>query len=54
MVITVKKSTEKQEIDQLLLNIQPRKLFQAKQFVGKVKWGEDALDYQKRLRNEWN
>ena len=54
MVITVKKSTKKQEIEQLLFQLQPRKLFSAKQFVGKLKWGEDALEYQKRIRNEWD
>jgi len=54
MVITVKKSTKKQEIEKLLFQLQPRKLFRAKQFAGKLKWGEDALEYQKRIRNEWD
>jgi hypothetical protein len=54
MVITVKKSSKKQEIEQLLYQLQPRKLFRAKQFAGKLKWSEDALEYQKRIRDEWN
>ena len=53
MVITIKKDTNNQEIDELLLNLKPRKQFYSKQFLGKVKWGEDALEYQKRIRNEW-
>jgi len=53
MVITIKKDTNNQEIDELLLNLKPRKQFSSKQFLGKIKWGEDALEYQKRIRNEW-
>jgi len=53
MVITIKKDTNNQEIDELLLNLKPRKQFSSKQFLGKIKWGEDALEYQKKIRNEW-
>ena len=53
MVITIKKDTNNQEIEKLLLSFKPRKRFSSKQFLGKIKWGEDALEYQKRLRDEW-
>jgi hypothetical protein len=54
MVITIKKDTNNQEIEKLLLSFKPRKQFSSQQFLGKIKWGEDALEYQKRIRNEWN
>ena len=54
MVITVKKDTSNQEVDKILLSLKPRKQFRSKMFLGKIKWGEDGLEYQKRIRNEWN
>jgi hypothetical protein len=29
------------------------KPFPSEMFLGKIKWGEDALQYQKRVRKEW-
>jgi len=62
MVIEINESLDFQEIDNMLLSLQPNqhvlanppKPFQAEKFLGKVKWGEDALKYQKRIRNEWD
>jgi hypothetical protein len=54
MVITIDKDTSNQEIDKMLLSLKPRKLFRSKLFLGKIKWGEDALEYQKRIRDEWD
>ena len=54
MVITIKKDTNNQEIDKILLSLKPRKQFSSKQFLGKIKWGEDALEYQKKIRDEWD
>jgi hypothetical protein len=54
MLITIKKENGKQEVDKLLANLKPRKVFQSKKFLGRLKWGEDALLYQKRLRDEWD
>jgi hypothetical protein len=53
MVITIKKESGKLEVDKLLADLKPRKVFQSKKFLGKLKWGEEALQYQKRLRDEW-
>jgi len=61
MVIKINKSSDFKEIDNLLLSLQPSQHvitnppppFPAENFVGKVKWGEDALEYQKRIRDEW-
>ena len=54
MVITIKKDTTNQEVNKIILNFKPRKRFSSKLFLGKIKWGEDALAYQKRIRNEWD
>ena len=54
MIITIKKDTNIQEVNKILSGLQPRKTFKSKRFLGKIKWGEDALQYQKRLRNEWD
>ena len=54
MVITINKNTNNQEIDKMLLSLKPRKQFQSDMFLGKIKWGEDGLQYQKRIRNEWD
>ena len=54
MVITINKNTRHQEIEKMLLRLKPRKLFHSKTFLGKIKWGEDGLEYQKRIRDEWN
>ena len=53
MRIIINKDTDFQEVDKLLSNLKSRKAFKSKKFLGKIKWGEDALAYQKRLRNEW-
>jgi hypothetical protein len=53
MVLTVGKDTSNQEIGEMLAVLKPRKQFQSQQFLGKIKWGEDALKYQKRVRDEW-
>ena len=54
MVISIKKDTNSQEIDEFLMRMKPRKQFSSKKFLGKIKWGEDALEYQKRIRDEWS
>jgi hypothetical protein len=48
MLIPIKKETDRQEIDKILISLKPRKAFQAKKFLGKLKWGEDACQYQKK------
>ena len=53
MVIEIKKAMSKAEVQRALANIPSRKNLNAKQFVGTVKWPEDPLTYQKRLRDEW-
>jgi hypothetical protein len=54
MVLTIKKGMEKEQLDLELKKIQRRKVLVASKHLGKVKWNEDPLEYQKRLRDEWN
>ena len=56
MNIRVNKNSDFQEIDKILSNLMPnpRKVFCSEKFLGKIKWGEDALEYQKRIRDEWD
>lgn len=54
MVLTVKKGMETKKLDEALRKIKHSKKLNAKLHLGKVKWGEDALVYQKRLRDGWD
>lgn len=54
MILTIKKGMEKKKLNEALSKIKYSKKFDAKRHLGKVKWGEDALDFQKRLRDEWD
>ena len=55
MVITIDKDSDFKKTDKMLLNLMPsRKIFRSDKFLGKVKWGTDALEYQKKIRNEWD
>ena len=56
MVIVIKKGSGKKEIQNALAKLKPQKKdgFDAKKHAGKVVWKEDPLEYQKKLRNEWD
>ena len=54
MTATVKKIKTAKTLADALNKVKPVKKFDAQKHVGKVKWGEDALEYQKRIRNEWD
>lgn len=51
MILTIKKGMEKKKLNEALSKIKYSKKFDAKRHLGKVKWGEDALDFQKRMRD---
>jgi len=57
MVTTIKKGASKEEIKSLFLKIERRrggkKGFDAYKFCGVIKFNENALEIQKKLRNEW-
>jgi len=54
MVLTLKKGMSKKKLNEVLRKIKHTKKLDAKLHLGKVKWNEDALAYQKRLRDEWD
>lgn len=53
MVIEIKKTMSKADMQRILAQIQAGKKLNARRFVGTVKWEQDPLAYQKQLRNEW-
>lgn len=53
MVIVIDKNTSKKELERKLKEIGATKVLDAKKFAGKINWGEDALRFQKRMRDEW-
>lgn len=54
MVIEIKKTMSKADIQRALAQLPTgRKQLDAKRFAGKVKWDEDPIVYQKRMRDEW-
>jgi len=54
MVLSLKKGIEKKKLNDALRKIKRSKKFDSKRHLGRVKWGEDALKFQKRLRDEWD
>jgi hypothetical protein len=54
MVVVVEKKYSRKKINQLISDLKPAKIFDPKKFAGKINWEEDPLEYQKRIRNEWN
>lgn len=54
MVTTIKKIRSAKKLSEALKEIKPIKYFDANKHLGKVKWDEEPLGYQKRLRNEWD
>ena len=54
MIIKANKFRDKKKFDEALKKIKPAKSFKASNHLGKFKWNEDALEYQKRIRGEWN
>lgn len=57
MVTTIKRGVTKTEIQSLFEILESHsdesKGFDAYKFCGTVKFNEDAMEIQKRLRNEW-
>jgi hypothetical protein len=54
MIITIEKKYNKKEIDKLIEECQPVKVFDAKKIEGTIKWDEDPVKYQRQIRNEWD
>lgn len=54
MIIAIKKRMGKTRFNELLRKFKRSKKLDARRHLGKVKWNEDALRYQKRIRGEWD
>ncbi len=53
MTIILKKDATKEEVEQLLKKLKPRKLFNAKKHLGKLKLKIDGVEYQRNQRVNW-
>ncbi len=54
MLLEITKKTGLSKVNAALKMLKPGKQFNAKKHCGKVKWEEDGLSYQKKLRDEWD
>ncbi|MBO9703257.1 MAG: hypothetical protein J7604_23785 [Sporocytophaga sp.] len=53
MVVTIRKSSKKEEIEKILSTINVAKQLDVSKYCGKIKLSEDPLFIQKKLRDEW-
>ncbi|MGZ5242885.1 MAG: hypothetical protein ACXWEY_09300 [Bacteroidia bacterium] len=53
MVTIIKKGIAKKDIEKIFREVKPRKKLDAKKYSGIIKLGEDPLEIQKKLRDEW-
>ncbi len=53
MVMVINKKTSKRSLEKFLKARSKSKTFDAKKHFGAIRFSEDALTIQKRLRNEW-
>lgn len=54
MTIEVNKIRSAKSLTAALSKVKRVKRFDAKKHLGKVIWSEDPLEYQKRVRDEWD
>jgi len=54
MTTIIKRIRSAKTLTDALNKVKPVKCFDAKRHLGKVKWDEDPLEFQKRIRNEWD
>jgi glutaredoxin-related protein len=53
MVMIVNKKTSKKSLEKFLKSRKAKKAFNPKKYLGAIRFDEDALAIQKRMRNEW-
>ena len=54
MVIHITTKTKRQDLVNAARKLKRGKKLDARKFCGTVKWSEDGLAAQKRMRNEWD
>lgn len=52
MTVIIKPNDSKAEIEKQLKKLKPGKGFNTKKYFGKIKWGQDAVEYQRELRED--
>jgi len=53
MVLVINKKTSKRSLEKFLKAGTNKKVFNAKKYCGAIRFTEDALTIQKRMRDEW-
>jgi len=53
MTIYITQTTKREDLEKALTKMRSGKKLDAKKFCGVIKWSEDGLAYQKKLRSEW-
>jgi hypothetical protein len=53
MVLILNKKTSRRSLEKFLKSKTRRKIFNARKYSGAIKFGEDAVIIQKRMRDEW-
>jgi len=53
MTVILEKPYNKAKIDNWFAKLESKRSFDADKFAGKIVWNEEPVEFQKRLRNEW-
>jgi triphosphoribosyl-dephospho-CoA synthetase len=54
MVIRITRQAKRKDLEEAARKLKRGKKLDAKKFCGTVKWAEDGLAAQRRMRNEWD
>ena len=54
MSVNVRKIRSAKSLTDALKKVKPVKPFDSQKHLGKIDWGENPVEYQKRIRNEWD
>ncbi|MDX2130005.1 MAG: hypothetical protein SFU91_13310 [Chloroherpetonaceae bacterium] len=53
MIIRITEKTKEKNLALLLKELPQGKKFDASKFCGKIKWEENPVEYQRKIRDEW-
>ena len=51
--VVLERPYSKTKVEKWLSKLDNKKHFDADKFAGKINWNEDPLEFQKKMRNEW-
>ncbi len=52
MQIDIPPKVTPEQLQEIMAKAKQPKRFNAKKYAGKIKWGQDALDFQRELRGD--